>query len=203
MEATRDRLVESAVRLFHEQGYTATGISTILREAQVNSGSLYHFFSGKKQLLIAVLRWYEEHLWPVVLAPVVEAEPDPIERIFRLLTWYRDFMKQSGCQLGCPVGNLALEIRDSDGEARELIDLNLRNWSEGILAWLQEAGDRLPASCDLEALSRFVLTVMEGGLLQARAAGSLDAFDSSVRVLRDYFDRLQAPASDAPEGTPL
>ena len=45
--STRDRILETARRLFHEQGYHATGIATILREAGVNSGSLYHFFESK------------------------------------------------------------------------------------------------------------------------------------------------------------
>src|SRR5439155_22202151 len=41
---TREALITTAARLFHEQGYGSTGIATILREADVNSGSLYHFF---------------------------------------------------------------------------------------------------------------------------------------------------------------
>ena len=40
------------MRLFHEQGYSATGIATILREADVNSGSLYHLFPSKEALLV-------------------------------------------------------------------------------------------------------------------------------------------------------
>ena len=48
---TRQRIVEAARRLFHEQGFHATGISTILREADVNSGSLYHYFASKEALL--------------------------------------------------------------------------------------------------------------------------------------------------------
>jgi len=40
---TRNKLLDAAARLFHEQGYAATGLSTIVREAGVNPGSLYHF----------------------------------------------------------------------------------------------------------------------------------------------------------------
>ena len=36
--ATRDRLLKTAFQLFHEQGYHATGVATILREAGVNAG---------------------------------------------------------------------------------------------------------------------------------------------------------------------
>jgi AcrR family transcriptional regulator len=187
---TRERLRETAARLFHEQGYAATGVATILREADANSGSLYHFFPNKEALLTGVLEWYRDHLEDVVLRPVEEAEPDPVKRIFRLLDWYRDGMTQSGCRLGCPIGNLALEVSDTHPEVRPLLDENFRGWAAGIRRWLKEAGDRLPADLDRDALSRFVLTVMEGGLMQARASDDLAPFDASVRVLRDHVDRL-------------
>ena len=36
--ASRERLLQTAFQLFHEQGYHATGVATILREAGVNAG---------------------------------------------------------------------------------------------------------------------------------------------------------------------
>ena len=44
-------------------------------------------------------------------------------------------------------------------------------------------------------LARFVLTVMEGGLMQARAAGDLKPFDESVAELRGYFSLLEQRAA--------
>jgi len=55
---TRQRLVETAVFLFWENGYAATGVAEILARAKVNSGSFYHFFKSKEALLLAVLDWY-------------------------------------------------------------------------------------------------------------------------------------------------
>ena len=52
---TRGKLLQTAFQLFHEQGYNATGVATILREAGVNPGSMYHFFSSKDDLLLKVL----------------------------------------------------------------------------------------------------------------------------------------------------
>ncbi|MEM1207570.1 MAG: TetR/AcrR family transcriptional regulator, partial [Acidobacteriota bacterium] len=88
----------------------------------------------------------------------------------------------------------ALETSDSYPAVRPGIEANLEGWRRGIRGWLRRAADRLPADCDLDDLSTFVLTVMEGGLLQARAADDLAPFDASVRVLRDHFDRLTADA---------
>ena len=187
---TRDNLLRTAAKLFHEEGYVATGVATILREAGANSGSLYHFFPNKEALLLGVLQWYRDHLRELVLDPVEQAEPDPVERIFRLLDWYREGMKNSDCRQGCPIGKLALEVSDTYPELRPAIHDNFAAWAEGVEQWLREAGDRLPADCDTQALARFVLTVMEGGLMQVRAANTLQPFDDSVAVLRAHIDHL-------------
>src|SRR5437667_6580919 len=86
---TRERLVEVARKLFWQQGYTSTGIAQILEAADAGSGSLYYFFPTKEDLLLAVLEWYKQNLWPVVVQPVFDRVADPIERIFGILDGYR------------------------------------------------------------------------------------------------------------------
>ncbi len=191
---TRERILEAAARLFHEQGYASTGVATILREAGVNSGSLYHYFPSKEALLVGVLDRYVGLLEPEVMSHARARSEDAIERIFALLQGYREMLVMTNCSLGCPIGNLALETSDSYPEAREKVALNFANWCKVVQSWLNEAGDRLPADLDRERLSRFVLTVMEGGIMQARAHKSLEHYDASIAQLRDYFDRLLTEA---------
>ncbi|MBL8877204.1 MAG: TetR/AcrR family transcriptional regulator [Phycisphaerae bacterium] len=192
---TRSRILDAAARLFHEQGFNATGVSTILREAGVNPGSLYNLYPSKDALLAAVLERYTQLLHPVVMAPVEAATADPIDRIFALLQQYRDWFLPLEFRLGCPIGNLALEVADSHPEIRPLIQQNFDGWCGYVKKWLAEAGDRLPASLDRDALAATVLTVMEGGLMQARSSRSAVAYDASVAQLRSYIDLLLARAS--------
>lgn len=203
---TRTRILEVARRLFHEQGFNGTGISTILREAKVNAGSLYHFFPSKEALLVGVLEHYLDLLRPMVMDPVENMDSDPIGRVFALLAFYRQGMEMTNCRMGCPVGNLALEVGDEYPQVRALIDRNFNNWIAAVKTWLDAAGDRLPPDIDREQLARFVLTVMEGGIMQARAADSLEPYDASVAQLRAYFGVLgerarlmkDAAAAEAP-----
>lgn len=191
---TRSRILEVASRLFHEQGYHATGIATILREAGVNSGSLYHFFASKEALLVGVLERYIDGLQEIVLAPAERASEDPIERVFALLAWYRQGLEVTKCTLGCPIGNLALELGDSNPQVRGLIHTNFENWAKGVERWLDSSGDRLADGVDRARLARFVLTVMEGGVMQARAAGNIGPYDDAVEQLRSHFQALEESA---------
>lgn len=195
---TQTRIIDAAARLFHEQGYNATGISTILREAGVNSGSLYHFFPSKEALLVAVLDRYTHLLRPVVMDPVEASTTKPIERIFALLAQYRGWLAPRGFAQGCPIGNLALEVGDSSPEARDLIRRNFEGWHSVVRSWLDAVADRLPAMTDRAQLAMFVLTVLEGGIMQARAAQSPEPYDASVAQLRHHFDLLLAAGASKP-----
>ena len=88
--STRQRLVDSARELFWARGYEATSVADILERAEVNSGSLYHFFGGKEDLLLAVVDRYREFLWPNVFSSAIEDTEDPIERVFGVLAQYRE-----------------------------------------------------------------------------------------------------------------
>ena len=87
--ATKDRLVETARKLFWNQGYSATGVAQILKEAGAKSGSLYYFFPTKEDLLREVLERYKTLLMPAVMEPVFAKITDPIERVFGVLDAYR------------------------------------------------------------------------------------------------------------------
>ncbi len=191
---TRARLLRTAFQLFHEQGFHATGVATILREADVNPGSMYHFFASKDELLLGVLEFALEYLGPAVMEPAEARTQDPIGRVTELLEQYREGMESAGCRMGCPMGNLALEVSDGNAQARALIHRNFENWAARVEGWLNTAGDRLPRDLDRGRLARFVLTVMEGGLMQSRAAGHLGPFDDSVAVLLEHFEMLETQA---------
>ena len=197
--STRDRIVEAAVSLFYENGFAATGMAEILKKAKANSGSFYFFFQGKHDLLMAVLAWYERMLQPILIAPVCEQEQDPIERVFALLGLYRRNILATDFAFGCPIGRLALEIDPLD-RAHRNIARNFDGWTGAVRAFLDAAGDRLPRSVNRAQLSRFVLSVMEGGVMQSRSHRSIAPFDDSVAQLREYFKRLEAEAKAQPAG---
>lgn len=203
---TRERILESAASLFHEQGFAATGIATVLQAAGVNSGSLYHFFPGKEALLIGVLERHIAVLAPRILDPVEGSTEDPMGRVHALVDLYRRDLLMSGNRRGCPVGNLALEVGDGLPAARLLIDRYFGLWTSAVRGWLEKAGDRLPADLDREMLAQHVLSLVQGGLMLARAAGDIGPYDATVGQLRSNLelleDRAKREGTEKPDALP-
>jgi TetR/AcrR family transcriptional regulator, transcriptional repressor for nem operon len=189
---TRQRIVEAAMELFWLKGFGSTSIADILSRSQVNSGSLYYFFPGKQDVLIAVLEAYRDGIRPMLLEPAWAGVDDPVERVFALLARYRAALVETDCTYGCPIGSLALELHEPDPPVRELMAANFRGWVEGVEACLQEARDRFPAGTDSRALAELALNVMEGGVMQSRTFRDIGPFDRAVGQLREHFAALQA-----------
>jgi TetR/AcrR family transcriptional repressor of nem operon len=195
MPDTRTRLVLAAMQLFWAKGYNSTSIADVLQTAKVNSGSLYYFFPGKTDLLAAVLDMYHDGIRQMLLEPAWAGVNDPVEKIFALLARYRQSLADTDCFYGCPIGSLALELHEPDPPVRERLAKNFSAWIDAITECLEQAKARLPADLDRRELAQFVLTTMEGGVMQARTFRDIAYFDAAVRQLRQYFKRL---GSDSP-----
>lgn len=165
-------------------------MSDLLTHAGVNSGSFYHFFKSKEELLRTVLESYVVAFRKAVVEPAFATTNEPIERIFAILAGYRERVIQTDYKYGCPIGRLALEIDPENRAARRLIAQNFTGWIGAIAECLDEIADRLPAGTDTEALATHVCAVMEGGVMLSRTFGSVEPFDRSVGQLRDYFGLL-------------
>jgi len=194
-DGTRERLLGAALQLFAAKGFQSTSVADILQKAEAHYGSLYHFFPTKQHLLLAVLEAYRDGIEPMLLGPAWQGVSDPIERIFALLASYRSALMASDCVYGCPIGSLALELHEPDPVVRELLAVNFEGWAGHVQSCLEAAKTRLPRRTDLRRLAVFILSVMEGAVMQARTHRNISSFDASVASLRDYFSHLLRPTT--------
>ncbi len=180
------------MELFWEKGYQSTSVADILARAGVNPGSVYHFFPGKQDVLLAVLAAYRDGIDPMLLTPAWGAIKDPVEKIFALLGRYRELILQTHCTYGCPIGSLALELHEPDPSVRELLAANFQAWTRAVEKNVRAARLALPKGVTPGMVAGFTLTTMEGGVMLSRTYRDIRHFDDAVLQLRCYFDMLAA-----------
>lgn len=188
---TRERIIESARELFLNQGYNSTGLAQITQHSGVKSGSLYYFFPTKEDLLLAVLGWYRANIYEGLLRHTYDRVSEPMERVFGILDGYRQMLLMTDFQMGCPIGNLVLEVSNSHPTARNLMNINFDQWVDAIEECYRNSR-KLPESVDLRDLAVFTLTTMEGAVMLARSYRDIGPFDQAIVQLRDYVERLVA-----------
>ncbi len=76
----RDELLDLAATMFAERGLRATTVRDIADSAGILSGSLYHHFKSKEQMVEEVLRDFLDWLFGRY-REIVETEPNPLERL--------------------------------------------------------------------------------------------------------------------------
>lgn len=69
--SARDRILDTAKRLFYRDGLRATGIDRIIAESGVAKMSLYRHFASKDDLIAAFLDWRHDH-WMTWFTTAVE-----------------------------------------------------------------------------------------------------------------------------------
>lgn len=193
-QSPREKIIMAAIELFWLKGYNSTSVADLLSRTQLNSGSLYHVFPSKQDVLVGVLETLRDNIGPMLLEPAWGGVADPIDKIFALLAHYRTGIVETDCTYGCPIGSLALELHEPDPQVRELLAENFDRWTAAVRECLEAAGSRLPANLDRRALAQFVLTTMEGGVMQSRTHRDVAYFDRAVEQLRSYFAFLEEAA---------
>ena len=187
---TRWRIVEAAMELFWLKGFASTSIADILSRSQVNSGSLYYFFPGKQDVLLAVLDAYRDGIGKMLLEPAWSHVEDPVEKVFALLAQYRRAIVDTECQYGCPIGSLALELHDADPIVRERLAENFTAWVDAVEGCFRAAAPRFRDGTDFRGLAELALNVMEGGVMQSRTYRDVAHFDRAVAQFRIAVDAM-------------
>jgi AcrR family transcriptional regulator len=191
---TRERLITTAAELFRRQGYAQTGVNQIIQEANATSGSFYHFFPAKEDLLLAVVDHIAEVFDREIFTPAADRADDPIEEVFAILDLYRRQINDGGFTFGSPMASLSAEVSENHPQVRARLAEVFGVWSERIEALLRRAGSRLPQNIDHTALAQLIVCTMEGAVLGTRVNHSLAPFDAVVDQLRTYFELLDSRA---------
>jgi len=93
-ESTRERIINSAKRLFADQGYQKTTILDISKQAGLSEAALYEYFQGKEDLLLTI-----PGLWVAELLQDIDEQlfgvKGAVNRLRKYLWWYLRRIEQA------------------------------------------------------------------------------------------------------------
>jgi len=114
---TRQLVLEAAERLFLADGFAATSLEDVAREAGFSKGAVYSNFAGKTDLFFAVLEG-QFHDLAEQLREAVTAEDDALAQLAAVGTWYEQYLQvESGWARSLPEV-VAITAQDEAARAR-------------------------------------------------------------------------------------
>jgi AcrR family transcriptional regulator len=188
----RERLLESARKLFCRYGINSVGVDTIVERAATAKTTLYKIFGSKEGLVEAVLD-REGRLWrDWFLAQIDGPGGSALERLERLAPTLKLWFKQSDF-FGCPFINAVAEFDKDDDRMRRLAIAHKSVVLDRIAGLCQEAG--LP---EPEQTAHTLGLIMDGAIVMALVTRDASAADLAAKACRAVTgDQIGKPLAAA------
>jgi AcrR family transcriptional regulator len=178
----RERLIDSAKTLIHEQGVHATTLAEVAAHASIPPGNVYYYFKTKEELVRAVVDDY------VGVADTMLAEIGRLRSpAARLKSLTRSWLEVANtvADHGCPVGSLCAELNKCEGPlstaGAEILG-RVTTWAEGQF---RELGRR-----DAADLAIALLSGIQGSALLANTFHDAKIMARQARYLEKWIDSL-------------
>lgn len=179
----RDKLIESGLAVFHEHGFHATGVQSIVDHAGVPKGSFYNHFKSKDDLGLEILHHYWK-LYASTREDLKDGQISVLKRIDRHLAAFGE------SPFGCLIGNFSSEMANSDAYRQALGDLYAQ-WISDLSACIKEGQTDGTIQCDDTAdnLAEFVITALEGAILKKKVSQDPSELNRLRRSISMYLQR--------------
>lgn len=183
-EAARDRLIDTARRLFTQHGVPHVGINRVIEEAGIARMTLYNHFASKDDLVAAAFE-QEVEIRRQSISAVQDGLEGSFEKVLALFVVALELAGLKGFR-GCAFVNLAIEAAAPDSALHSLAKAH-KDWILENIKGHLHAG---PFS-DPETLARQILVLWDGGIVGAYVHQS----DAPIQAARDAARALMRSAT--------
>ncbi len=175
LQDTRELLLRAGIELLASQGYTATGLQSVLSRVQIPKGSFYHYFDSKQAFGLAVLDAYDAYFLRKLDRHLLENGVPALARLQNFIAEAQSGMQRFDFQRGCLVGNLGQEVTALPLDYRARLDDILNGWKQRVANCLQLAQKEMELAPEADAmnLAEVFWIGWEGAVLRARVANSI------------------------------
>ena len=140
----RVRILDTANRLFYDEGVHTVGINRIIAEARVTKTTFYKYYPSKELLIVAYLRRRDEYIRDIV-AEILRSSDEPLPRLELLVDAIAGEAQKPDFR-GCPFINATAQFSDPAHPVREAIARHRRWYGEEVEALFRDAGHPDPGT---------------------------------------------------------
>jgi AcrR family transcriptional regulator len=197
-DITREKLLAAAFEEMYRRGFQAASLDTILAQAGVTKGALYHHFPHKRALGFAVIDNVVSDLLLERWLGVLQRQPgDPLTALQGMLKTRSVELDKHEVELGCPLNNLAQEMSPLDERFRRRVWATFERWIDGFAEVLRkgQAEGSVRRDIDARTVASFLVGAIEGSFGLAKSARSEAVLQANLEVLSLLLDSFRPTGS--------
>jgi AcrR family transcriptional regulator len=187
-EDQRRRILDAASTCFAAKGFRGTSMADIVSESGLSPGAIYGYFEGKGEIVAAIAE--ERHAYEESLVSTALGHEDLREGLKDLVRAYFDWLKDPK-ERQRRILTIQVWAESFHDEALRSTTTRGAPQREAIRRALEQAKRRrqLPKRVDPDALSRLILAVLQGFVLQQAWEPDIDV-DAYARTAQEVIDAL-------------
>lgn len=185
---TKEKLLQVTFNEIYENGYYSTSVDRILKKANMNKGSMYHFFKSKKELVLGVI---DVHVYGYIdkkYSVILDVEENYIDSIFKVLKNTDSFNFIYGCRLNSLVQELSHQDEDFK-VALEKVFFRFEEIFEIALTKAYEKGEI--EHPNIKQLAIYVVASIEGCLSTGKKSQDGCVFNNCILQLEHYLNQIR------------
>ena len=179
----RDQLIQTALELFAKNGIHATGVDSIVEQSGVTKKTLYAHFRSKEELVLAVLRQYDELARNDFMRRVESGGKTPRARLLAVFDFAERWFQQSNFY-GCLFINTIGEYSDTDTPIRQIC----KEYKKLVKGYIRELCEQAGAS-DPKGLAEELALLLEGATVTAQVSQNPNTAKIAKRAARALIDK--------------
>lgn len=188
----RADLLDAALAVIREKGYTATTVDDICQRAGRTKGSFFHHFEGKEALAVAAADHWSETTAALFRAAPYHAHADPLDRLIAYVDFRRAILAGAPPEFTCLVGTMVQETYATHDEIRAACARSILGHAHTLEADIEAAiaARGLRPDWTAASLARHTQAVIQGAFILAKATGGPEPAAESIDHLRRYITLL-------------
>ncbi|WP_454062266.1 TetR/AcrR family transcriptional regulator [Candidatus Nitrospira salsa] len=189
----RDKLVDTALKLFYDQGFHVVSVDTILAEAGISKPTLYKYFRSKNELILAALRRRDEQSRNWLMREMERRGSTPREQLLALFDTLGEFFLTEEFR-GCMFINATVEFPQLDDPIHQAATEHKRIFGRHV----GDLVDKLDVLTPNE-LTEQLLILMEGAVITAHVSQPKSTAQQAKRSAEIMIDHaLQEAQAQRP-----
>jgi len=165
----KQRILETADRLFYEGGIRAVGIDRIIAEAEVAKMTLYTHFQSKDDLILTVLQYREGCVLEFFRSAMERHGKRTKDKLRAFFAALKEWFQSPGFR-GCAFQNAAVELANPTHAGTQFVRDHKRRFADLLRGFIEESVGNGAAK-----LAPAIALLVEGAIVTAVIYGTSDA----------------------------